>query len=213
MKLDLSLYLVLDPEMCGGFDAALKLTQQVLDAGVTVLQLRAPQWKKRDWLRLSQQILPMSREANVPFLINDHIDIALACDADGVHLGQGDLPLAVARQLLGPDKILGLSISQAAHLHNDDCLLADYFGVGPVFPTGTKQDADPAIGLYSLREWMTKISKPVVAIGGIDVVNTSDIFQAGADGIAVVSAICAAADPAASTRELGLIIHQARNLR
>ena len=71
MKLDLSLYLVLDPEMCGGFDAALKLTQQVLDAGVTVLQLRAPQWKKRDWLRLSQQILPMSREANVPFLIND----------------------------------------------------------------------------------------------------------------------------------------------
>lgn len=212
MKLDLSLYLVLDPEMCGGFDAALKLTQQVLDAGVTVLQLRAPQWKKRDWLRLSQQILPMSREANVPFLINDHIDIALACDADGVHLGQGDLPLAVARQLLGSDKILGLSISKATHLHSDDCLLADYLGVGPVFPTGTKQDADPAIGLDSLRDWMTKISKPVVAIGGIDAMNTGDIFQAGADGIAVVSAICAAVDPAASTRELGQIIHQARNL-
>lgn len=212
MKLDLSLYLVLDPEMCGGFDAALRLTQQVLDAGVTVLQLRAPQWKKRDWLRLSQQILPMSREANVPFLINDHIDIALACDADGVHLGQGDLPLAVARQLLGSDKILGLSISKATHLHSDDCLLADYLGVGPVFPTGTKQDADPAIGLDSLRDWMTKISKPVVAIGGIDAMNTGDIFQAGADGIAVVSAICAAVDPAASTRELGQIIHQARNL-
>lgn len=212
MKLDLSLYLVLDPEMCVGFDAALRLTQQVLDAGVTVLQLRAPQWKKRDWLRLSQQILPMSREANVPFLINDHIDIALACDADGVHLGQGDLPLAVARQLLGSDKILGLSISKATHLHSDDCLLADYLGVGPVFPTGTKQDADPAIGLDSLRDWMTKISKPVVAIGGIDAMNTGDIFQAGADGIAVVSAICAAVDPAASTRELGQIIHQARNL-
>jgi len=213
MKLDLSLYLVLDPVMCGGFDAALKLTQQVLDAGVTVLQLRAPQWKKRDWLRLSQQILPMSREANVPFLINDHLDIALACDADGVHLGQGDLPLAIARQLLGPEKILGLSISHAAHLHNDDCLLADYFGVGPVFPTGTKQDADPAIGLDSLRDWMTKIDKPVVAIGGIDTRNTGDIFQAGADGIAVVSAICAAREPAAATRELGQLIQQARNLR
>lgn len=79
--------------------------------------------------------------------------------------------------------------------------------------TGTKQDADPAIGLHSLRDWMTKIDKPVVAIGGIDAVNTSDIFQAGANGIAVVSAICAAVDPAASTRELGQIIHQARNLQ
>ncbi len=210
MKLDLSLYLVLDPVMCGGFDATIKLTQQVLDAGVTVIQLRAPQWKKRDWLRLSQQILPMSREARVPFLINDHIDIALACDADGVHLGQGDLPLAMARQLLGPDKILGLSISKAHHLQGDDCLLADYLGVGPVFPTGTKQDADPAIGLATFRDWMTQIHQPVVAIGGIGASETSDIIRAGADGIAVVSAICAATDPALATRTLGQLIHEAR---
>lgn len=210
MKFDLSLYLVLDPVMCGGFDAAIRLTQQVLDAGVTTLQLRAPQWKKRDWLHLSYRIMPLCRDANVAYLINDHIDIALACDADGVHLGQGDLPLAVARQLLGPDKILGLSFSQFQHLQGEDCLLADYLGVGPVFPTGTKQDADPAIGLAQFRNWRKQVEQPVVAIGGIGLPETADIIRAGADGIAVVSAICAATDPAAASRTLGQRIQEAR---
>lgn len=210
MKMDLSLYLVLDPVMCGGFDATVSLTRQVLDAGVTTIQLRAPQWKKRDWLRLSQQLLPLCRDAGVPYLINDHLDIALACDADGVHLGQGDLPLHVARQLLGPNKILGLSVSTSQHLQGSDCVLADYLGIGPVFPTGTKQDADPAIGLDQFRHWMTRIRQPVVAIGGIGQRETAGVIQAGADGIAVVSAICAAPDPAQATRTLGQLIQEAR---
>ena len=210
MKLDLSLYLVLDPVMCGGFDAAVSLAQRVLDAGVTTIQLRAPQWKKRDWLRLSQQLLPLCRDAGVPYLINDHIDIAQACDADGVHLGQGDLPLHVARRLLGPGKILGLSVSTSRHLQGDDCVLADYLGIGPVFPTGTKQDADPAIGLEQFRSWMTQTQLPVVAIGGIGQQETTDVIRAGADGIAVVSAICAAPDPAHATRTLGQLIQEAR---
>ncbi|MBB6056820.1 thiamine phosphate synthase [Tolumonas osonensis] len=210
MKPDLSLYLVLDPVMCGGFEAAVSLTQRVLDAGVTTIQLRAPQWKKRDWLRLSQQLLPLCRDAGVPYLINDHLDIALACDADGVHLGQSDLPLQVARRLLDPDKILGLSVSNLQHLQSDDCALADYLGIGPVFPTGTKQDADPAIGLVQFCDWMTRIRQPVVAIGGIGHLETADVIRAGADGIAVVSAICAASDPVQATRTLGQLIQEAR---
>lgn len=210
MKFDLSLYLVLDPVMCGGFDAAIALTQKVLDAGVTVVQLRAPEWKKRDWLRLSQHLLPLCREADVPYLINDHVDIAQACDADGVHLGQGDLPLRIARQLLGPDKILGLSISHAQHLQNDDCALADYLGIGPIFPTSTKLDADPAVGLKTLQEWITQSQLPTVAIGGISPVQTTEVIQSGADGIAVVSAICAATDPVLATRALAQMIKEAR---
>jgi len=202
MKPDYSLYLVLDPEMCGGFDAAIRLTQQVLDAGVTMIQLRAPEWKKRDWLRLSARLLPLTRDAGVPYLINDHVDIALACDADGVHLGQQDLPLSVARQLLGGNKILGLSLSKASHLTQDDCGLADYFGVGPIFPTTTKQDADPAIGLQTLANWHKQLNKPIVAIGGITHAHIPPLMQTGIAGIAVVSAICAATNPIVATRQL-----------
>ena len=204
MKFDLSLYLVLDPEMCGGFDAALKLTQQVLDAGVTVLQLRAPQWKKRDWLRLSQQILPMSREANVPFLINDHIDIALACDADGVHLGQGDLPLAVARQLLGPDKILGVTAATVADAVEAQAAGADYLGSGAVYPTSTKP-GKAVLPLMTLSQIKQAVHIPVVAIGGISADNIGALRQSKVDGVAVVSAIMDSSDPAAAARALRIL--------
>ncbi len=202
MKPDYSLYLVLDPEMCGGFDAAIRLTQQVLDAGVTMIQLRAPEWKKRDWLRLSERLLPLTRDAGVPYLINDHLDIALACDADGVHLGQQDLPLSVARRLLGRNKILGLSLSKESHLNQDDFELADYFGVGPIFRTTTKQDADPVIGLETLNKWNKQLDKPIVAIGGIMPTHIPSLMQTGIAGIAVVSAICAATNPIVATWQL-----------
>ncbi len=210
MKLDLSLYLVLDPVMCGGFDAAVQLTTNVLDTGVTMIQLRAPEWKKRDWLKLSERLLPLTREAGVPYLINDHLDIALACDADGVHLGQKDLPIAAARRLLGNDKIIGLSISKAEHLHNDDCPIADYFGIGPVYPTQTKADADPATGIAQFAAWRKQLQQPVVAIGGITPRQIPELIQHGANGIAVVSAICAAANPAEATQILARQIQEAR---
>lgn len=210
MKPDYSLYLVLDPEMCGGFDAAIRLTQQVLDTGVTMIQLRAPEWKKRDCLRLSERLLPLTRDAGVPYLINDHLDIALACDADGVHLGQQDLPLSVARRLLGKNKLLGLSLSKASHLTQDDCHLADYFGVGPIFPTTTKQDADPALGLATLANWNKQLNKPIVAIGGITQAHIPALMQTGIAGIAVVSAICAATNPSVATCQLKDTITGAR---
>lgn len=210
MNHDYSLYLVLDPEMCGGFDASVRLTQSVLDAGVSMIQLRAPDWKKRDWLRLSEKLLPLTRDAGVPYLINDHIDIALACDADGVHLGQSDLPLQVARRLLGDNKLLGLSLSKTEHLNHQDCQLADYFGIGPIFPTQTKLDADPAVGLSTLTHWCSQLNKPIVAIGGIAAHHIPQLMQTGIDGIAVVSAICAAKDPAQATQALQLAIQEAK---
>ncbi len=210
MKRDYSLYLVLDPVMCGGFDAAIQLTIQVLDAGVTMIQLRAPEWKKRDWLKLSERLLPLTREAGVPYLINDHLDIALACDADGVHLGQQDLPIAVARQMLGADKIIGLSISKSEHLKNNDISIADYFGIGPVYPTQTKRDADPATGITQFANWRKQLRQPVVAIGGITPLQIPELIQHGADGIAVVSAICAATNPANATQALARQIQEAR---
>ena len=210
MKLDLSLYLVLDPDMAGGFDAALRLTEAVLPAGVTVVQLRAPRWKKREWLRLAQALLPITRAAGVPLIINDHLDVALACDADGVHLGQQDLPVTEARRLLGPGKLIGLSTNNLADQQRADCLIADYLGIGPIFATGTKADAAPVIGLDALRQWQTQSPKPTVAIGGIGLAQAGEVIACGVDGIAVVSAICAAPDPVAATRALRAAIAGAR---
>lgn len=209
-RIDLSCYLVLDPAMCGGHDAALRVTEAAVEGGATVVQLRAPDWKKRAWFELARDLQSLLSETGVPLIINDQIDVALAVDAAGVHIGQSDLPPAATRALLGPGKIVGLSTSNAAHLAAVPAGIVDYLGVGPVFPTGTKKDASPVIGLAEFARLMATRPLPAVAIGGIGLANAREVIAAGVDGVAVVSAICAAADPRAATAALCHEIQQGR---
>jgi thiamine-phosphate pyrophosphorylase len=197
MNLDLTLYLVLDPVQCGGHARALEVTRAALDGGATIVQLRAPEWHKRAWLELALDLLPLTRRHGVPLIINDHVDVALAADADGVHIGQNDLPPDIARKLLGPQALIGLSVSNAQQVDHANPLgtMIDYVGVGPVFDTPTKPDASAACGIDGLAKLCARSMHPTVAIGGIQLHNAADVKRAGPGGIAVVSAICTAADP------------------
>lgn len=201
--LDLSLYLVLDPGLCGGIDGMIKTTQQAIEHGVTVVQLRSGnEWKKRQWYDAAVALKQVLQPFPIPLIINDHLDIALAIDADGLHLGQNDLPVAIARQLLGKHKWLGLSVSNQYQLIHTPVNIIDYIGIGPVFPTQSKPDAAPACGLTELQQLVAMKSCPAVAIGGITSDNVIDIIATGIEGIAVVSAICGKPDPGIATQHL-----------
>jgi thiamine-phosphate pyrophosphorylase len=204
MNLDLTLYLVLDPVQCGGHARSLDVTQAALEGGVTTVQLRAPEWHKRAWLDLALDLLPLTRRHGVPLIINDHIDVALAAGADGVHIGQKDLPPDVARKLLGPRALIGLSVSDERHVDEANLLgaMIDYVGIGPVFDTPTKPDASAACGINGLAALCVRSLHPTVAIGGIQLHNAADVKRAGPGGIAVVSAICKAADPRLAAQRL-----------
>jgi thiamine-phosphate pyrophosphorylase len=203
--LDLSLYLVLDPDLCGGPLGMVRTARLAAGHGATVVQLRAPGWKKRQWLETASELKRVLAPLGVPLIINDHVDIALAVAAAGVHLGQDDLPASVARRLLGPDRIVGWSVSTAAELAAVPEGV-DYLGIGPVYPTATKLDAAAATGLPAFAAMVAATALPVVAIGGIDAGNCRPLLQAGAKGVAVVSAICGQADPAGRTAALREIV-------
>jgi thiamine-phosphate pyrophosphorylase len=193
---DLSLYLVLDLVQCGGHAASLDVARAALEGGATVVQLRAPEWHKRAWLALARDLLPLTRAARVPLIIDDHLDIALAAGADGVHVGQRDLPAHVARELLGPDALIGLSVSQMREVDEANALgdTIDYLGAGPVFATPTKTDASAPCGIDGLAAMCSQSRYPTVAIGGIQLHNAADVMRAKPAGLAVVSAICKAPD-------------------
>jgi thiamine-phosphate pyrophosphorylase len=197
---DLSVYLVTDRLLSRGRE----LVDVVLAAvrgGVTLVQLRDKDVPARETLALGRALLERLRPLGVPLIVNDRVDLALAMGADGVHVGQGDLPAEVARRLLGPDALVGLSITGAGDLPTLDPAVVDYAGVGPIFPTGTKADATPALGLEELARLRRLLTVPIVAIGGITVANAAAVIAAGADGVSVVSAICSAdnCEVAAST--------------
>lgn len=154
-----------------------------------MVQLRAPEWKKRKQLEAALLLKKALAGTGVPLLIDDHIDIALISKADGVHVGQEDLPANEARDILGPDAIIGLSVGNLLELETVTDAV-DYLGVGPVFSTSTKKDAGSSIGIDGLKTVVEKTFLPVVAIGGINKSNASACIQAGAKGVAVVSAIC-----------------------
>ncbi|MDO5089970.1 MAG: thiamine phosphate synthase [Cardiobacteriaceae bacterium] len=199
---DLSLYLVLDAAICG--DALLATAETALANGVTILQLRGHKtaWTKRDWYAAALALKPLCAAAGVPFIINDQVDIALAVDADGVHVGQGDLPVSVVRSLIGREKILGLSTHSVAQVEAVDTAIVDYIGMGPVFATRSKTDTDPVIGTDGLRAMVAAKRLPGVAIGGIKGEHAAAIRAINPDGIAVISAICGQGDVAAATRAL-----------
>lgn len=201
----LRLYLVTDaPERYAGqFFASI---EAALDGGVTLVQYRAESGSRRHLHETACQLAAMLRPRGIPFIVNNHLDLALAIEGAGLHLGQDDLPVAVARKLLGPERLLGLSITCRADLDHavaeGNLAIVDYLGIGPIFPTGSKADAAPAMGLEGMRDILAATDLPSVAIGGIDASNAASVRTAGADGIAIVSALSRASDPQAAAREL-----------
>ncbi|HWP52032.1 MAG TPA: thiamine phosphate synthase [Clostridia bacterium] len=175
--------------------------EKVLKAGATFLQLREKDLIDELFLAEAKKIKPIAQKYKVPFVVNDNIEVALKCGADGVHVGQSDIVNKNVRALVGPDMILGISANTVETARRAEQSGADYIGVGAVFGTATKKDAQ-AISVECLREICQAVSIPVVAIGGINENNMLQLAGSGIDGVAIISAIFAKPDVAAATREL-----------
>jgi thiamine-phosphate pyrophosphorylase len=194
-------YLVTEEAFSAG-RSSVDVAEAAMAAGVRVVQVREKEGSARRALEIARALRESSRRYGALLLVNDRIDIALAVKADGVHVGQEDMPVSEARRLLGPDALVGLSITDAAQLDAPDAMAADYLGVGAVFPTGTKSDATNT-GLALLRAARGRAGgSPVVAIGGIKAENAAEAIGAGADSLAVITAITLAPDPGAAAAEL-----------
>ena len=204
----LAVYLVADPEQTER--DLVETVAAALGNGVTCVQLRAKRLGGRDALALADGLREQCRSRNALFIVNDRIDLALAAQADGVHLGVHDLPLAAARAIAGPDLIVGYSpqtVDEAADARRRG---ADYVGVGPVFATASKDDAGEPIGIAGLVERARAAGIPSVGIGGITPDNAAEVIRAGADGVAVIRAILAASDPDAAAAQLARAVQWAR---
>jgi thiamine-phosphate pyrophosphorylase len=208
-RFDLSVYLITDPVLTGARSVT-EVVEMAIAGGATMVQYRNPDDKTRILVDEARAILALTKPAKVPFIVNDRIDVALAIGADGVHVGQADMRVADVRRLIGPAPIVGLSITSEADLDVSDFGGVDYLGVGPVFATSTKPDAAPPINVGGLEAIVARTKIPIVAIGGLHAGNAADAITAGAAGVAVVSAICAAPDPTAATRELVGIVKGAK---
>lgn len=202
-------YLVTDRGLSRG-RSTLDVVLAAVAAGVSVVQLREKDLSTRDFYEEGLKICDVLRSARVPLIINDRIDIALALDADGVHLGLNDMPADAARKIIGPHKIIGLSVEQPHHITDPAVAHADYLGVSPVFLTSTKAELASEWGLDGLRTARELTDLPLVAIGSLKKENAGAVIEAGADSVAVVSAIVSADDPAAATREL---LEEVRNAK
>lgn len=197
---DLRLYLCTDRLLALGRPIAEALEEAVA-GGVTMVQIREKDASTREFYEVALQIKEIVARHRIPLVVNDRADIALAIGADGLHLGQSDMPLAAARRLVGPGMFIGISASTPALALEAQRGGADYLGVGAVFPTDSKSDVG-VIGLAGLREVCAAVDIPVVAIGGIGPQNAAEAMGAGADGVAVISAIFSQVDIRAATRAL-----------
>nr|WP_279343641.1 thiamine phosphate synthase [Variovorax terrae] len=196
----LRLYLVTDSQLTRG-RALADVVGAAVQGGVSCVQLREKQLGTRDFLAQALALKALLAPLRIPLVINDRIDVALACDADGVHLGQSDMPPDEARRLLPAHVFIGWSVESSADVVRSALLPVDYLGVSPVFATPTKTDTEAPWGLDGLRRVRALTSLPLVAIGGIHPGNAAEVMAAGADGLAVVSALCAADDPRAAARD------------
>jgi thiamine-phosphate pyrophosphorylase len=199
--IDLSLYLVIGHDDTMGRSIA-DVVMHAVRGGVTAVQFRDKAGATRRLVEQARALAQILRPLGIPLIVNDRVDVALAAGADGVHVGQEDMPAADARKLVGPDAILGLSVTTLSEAKLVDPMVVDYVGVGPVFATPTKLDAAPPLGLVGTTAVCRVLSLPSVAIGGINHGNAADVRDTGAHGIAVVSAICRAGDPADAARRL-----------
>jgi thiamine-phosphate pyrophosphorylase len=198
---DWRLYLITDRGLARGRSIAW-VVEAAVRGGVTAVQLREKSCSMRDFVQLGRELKRLLAPRQVPLIVNDRVDVALEIGADGVHIGQHDMDPERARRLLGPDAIIGLSIETIEQARAAVSLDVDYLGVGPVFATATKTDAAPPLGVAALAEIRAISRHRVVAIGGIGQENARQAIDSGADGVAIVSAICAADDPERAAKEL-----------
>jgi thiamine-phosphate pyrophosphorylase len=209
LAFDLSLYLVIGPDTTAGRDVT-AVALAAVRGGATMVQLRY-KTGTAEIMQAAREVIEVLRPTGVPVIINDRVDLARALGAQGIHLGQNDTSPTEAREILGEDAIVGLSITAADQVKNVDPTVVDYLGVGPVFETGSKPDAAPPLGLEMLSQIAGGVRLPVAAIGGITEANAASVIRAGADGLAVISAICAADNPEAAARALMAKIDEARS--
>lgn len=194
------LYVIVDRSAANGRDLA-EITRQAIRGGADVIQLRDKAAKARALAKEGQRLLEVTRPAGVPLIINDHVDVAAAIGADGVHLGQDDMPVRDARNALGSGFIIGKSTHSLQQALNADLEPIDYLAVGPIYPTPTKPDY-PCVGLELISQVALKVHHPMVTIGGIDAKTLPEVLAAGATGVAVVRAVCGAEHPELAARAL-----------
>lgn len=204
-QLDLSLYLVTDSSLTKTKSLEYIVEQAVL-GGVTMVQLREKQASTKDFYNTAISLKKCLSSYNIPLIINDRIDIALACDADGIHIGQDDMPCDIARELIGPNKIIGLSVDSIEDVIAANTMDIDYIGISPIFNTPTKVNTAPPFGLEGVKQAMQLTHHPAITIGGIQIHNAKEVMQTGVNGIAVVSAIICADQPRVAAKELSNII-------
>ena len=202
----LRLYLVTDPTLCPG-TALVETVIAAVRGGVSFVQLRDKDVTTRDRIAAAYALKSALSVTGVPLVINDDLEAAVAADVDGVHIGQDDVIPAIARERLGHEKIIGLSCEALGQVAAVEAHLVDYLGLGTVFPTATKTDHKPTIGLDGLSEMVRLAKLPTVAIGGLKKEHAADVLNTGCDGIAVVSAICGQPDPASAARDLYRALH------
>ena len=192
--------MIIDRKSSGGRDLAY-LAQEAIEGGADMIQLRDKDSSASEILKVGRAIRDLTRKKKIPFIINDRVDIAVALDVDGVHLGQDDLPIEAARSMMGSEKLIGLSTHSLPQALDAEKKGADYIGVGPIFSTPTKPDYR-AVGIDLIREVRDKIKIPFVVIGGIDESNIDEVIAAGARRVAVVRAVCGAKDVRGASERL-----------
>ncbi|MHC6180610.1 thiamine phosphate synthase [Clostridium sp. JNZ X4-2] len=201
MEIDYSLYLATDRSLLKE-DNLPKAVEDAILGGVTLVQLREKDISSKEFYNIALKIKKVTTHYKIPFIINDRLDIAQAVDADGVHLGQSDIPLTAARRILGKDKIIGISAGSVEEAVEAEKNSADYIGIGTIFYTGTKKDIDIPIGIEGLRKIYNSITIPAVAIGGINEHNFKETLSTGIDGICVISAILGKSNIKAAAQSL-----------
>jgi len=202
IRLKSHFYAIVDP---AGGHHPIELARILLDAGARVMQLRLKDWPARDFLAAARAISRLCHERGALFIVNDRADIALLADADGVHLGQTDIPLEGARKVMGTGKIIGISTASVEAARAAEAGGADYIGFGPMYPGGLK-DTKAGQGLANLRAVRAAVKIPIVAIGGITEATVADVLDAGADAVAIITDVVKAPDIARKVRAILAII-------
>jgi thiamine-phosphate pyrophosphorylase len=208
-KIDYSLYLVTDRVLARG-RSTLEIVKAAVCGGVTCVQLREKACSTLEFIEQALEIKDFLNTRGIPLFINDRLDVAQAVGADGVHLGQTDMPLAMARAIVKDSMIIGISAESLEDAVEAEKGGADYLGVSPIYATPTKTDTSPPLGLEGLRQIRSAVKIPLVGIGGLNRDNAADVVRNGGDGVAVVSAIVAAQEPEAAARELHKLITGAK---
>ncbi|MFZ1977797.1 MAG: thiamine phosphate synthase [Bacteroidota bacterium] len=209
---EFSLYLVTDRKLSHPRTIE-DVVRSAIKGGVSAVQLREKDCSTREYIASARRIHDILKPLNIPLIINDRIDVALAMNADGIHIGQSDMPYSDARKVMGTGAIIGLSIETMEQAFEAENLDVDYLGVSPIFSTSTKTDTAAGWGIEGLKALRAQSRHTLIAIGGINSSNAAAVMEAGADGIAVVSAICASPDPEESSGQLRSIIEQKHRMK